>query len=168
MVGNDHINESTHQDRRQGQNSEKAAPSDQSNNQSVGAVAVTAPNEPNMIIQPLTSATRSLGNQVTMDLSPAIKEPATPNPIMARPTRSSGKLDALPNSVAPPAAMTSRHALDSPRTEAIQKGAYGNLNQSKDQKVDRSKQAQLGGIEPKIGRQRRRDRGINRPKKVGR
>src|SRR5579864_272571 len=77
------------------------------NNQSVGAVAVTAPSDPNMIIQPFTSATRSLGNQVTMVLSPAINEPATPSPIMARPASSSGKLDALPNSVAPPAAMTS-------------------------------------------------------------
>jgi len=28
------------------------------------AVAVTAPSDPNMIIQPLASATRSLGNQV--------------------------------------------------------------------------------------------------------
>src|SRR5580704_11812068 len=61
-------------------------------NQSVGAVAVTAPSDPNMIMQPLTSATRSFGNQVTMDLSPAINEQATTSPIMARATRSSGKL----------------------------------------------------------------------------
>jgi hypothetical protein len=79
----------------------------QFSNQSVGAVAVTAPRDPNMIIQPFMSATRSLGNHVTTALSPAINEPATPSPIMARATRSSGKLDAVPNSVAPPAAMTS-------------------------------------------------------------
>ena len=78
----------------------------QFSSQSVGAVAVTAPSEPSMIIPPLTNATCSLGNQTTIALSPAINEAATPSPIMARPTRSSTKLLALPNSVAPPTAIT--------------------------------------------------------------
>jgi len=80
----------------------------QLSSQSVGVVAVTAPSEPNMIMPPLTKATRFLGNQTTIALSPAINEAATPSPIMARPTSSSTKLSALPNSVAPPTAITSK------------------------------------------------------------
>src|SRR6476620_3826967 len=44
----------------------------QLSSQSVGAVAVAAPSEPNMPMQPLTNAIRSRGNQMTIAFKPAI------------------------------------------------------------------------------------------------
>src|SRR5215471_10536622 len=83
---------------------------DHASNNSAGTVAVTPPNAPSMKIQPLTSATRSLGNQRTLALTPAARAAATPNPISARArTSSPNSFDQL-NSAAPVAA-TSSNAL---------------------------------------------------------
>ena len=47
------------------------------------------PKAPNMIIRPLSSGIRSLGNQSTRAFKPAVNDAATPRPISARPPRSS-------------------------------------------------------------------------------
>ena len=57
-----------------------------------------------------------------------------------------------------------QHALDPPRTIPIQKNANGDLGACKDKEINRCQQPGLGGIKPKIGRQCRRDRGIDRSK----
>jgi hypothetical protein len=59
-----------------------------------------------------------------------------------------------------------QHALDSTRPKAIQKYPYWNLDQPKDQEIDRREQPDLCGVNPEVGGQCRRYRGIDRPKEV--
>ena len=73
---------------------------------SAGKVAVSAPKPPSMIIRPLSSGIRSLGNQSTRAFKPAVNDAATPRPISARPPRSSQKLSETANNAAPRAAAT--------------------------------------------------------------
>ena len=54
---------------------------------STGQVALIAPRPPNARYQPLTTATRSRGNQATIAFSAAIRPPETPRPIRARAAR---------------------------------------------------------------------------------
>ena len=93
-----------------------------------------------------------------MALSPAINEAGNTKPYHGAADKKLGKAIGVAEQRGAADRNDQQHALDSPRAISIQKHPYRNLGTRNDQEIDRREQPGLGGIEPKIGRQCRRNR----------
>ncbi|MFT3962176.1 MAG: hypothetical protein QM701_12150 [Propionivibrio sp.] len=81
---------------------------------SSGAEAISAPSEPEVMIQPVSEACRSAGNHCEKNLKAAIRQAETPRPISPRPTASM-PMPSLTAKIAAPAAATSSSAASTRR-----------------------------------------------------
>jgi hypothetical protein len=130
---------------------------------SAGKVAVSAPRAHNIIIRPLSSGTRSLGNQSTRAFKPAVNDAATPRPISARPPTSSQKLSERANKAAPTAAATITALWICPGPYRSNKIPIRNLGRRERQIINRGQQAKMASAEAKFRRQSAGDRRIDGP-----
>jgi hypothetical protein len=106
----------------------------QFSNHSVGVVAVTAPSEPSMIMQPFTSAMRSLGYQMTMGLEPGHQCGGNAESYHCAPDKKFTEVRCVPKQRSAANRNDQQSTVDPPWSIPIQQHSNGELSTRKDKK----------------------------------